>query len=250
MPPRQGLLHAPLPRQQPIHRLVERVLVGVGDAEALAEGRLLGRGPKRPRRRELGTGIEQARRDQRLDEIPLPAAGGREKRGHPHLPRRAHDRSDVAVGPGADDVERLVGRDQRVASHGAANQRNGRGREAGEIPEGFVLDLAGVAIGAPQEVIAIAPAPMRARDLGNVTGPGGARHTATLRGEPARCQALSWLHSSPLYAPTHEVTRPTLSPITLGYIYSMETGSFRHGDADLSGVLAGELRVSGSSAAT
>jgi hypothetical protein len=72
-----------LPREEPIHRLVERVLVGVGDTEALAEGRLLGRGPQGPRRRELGTGIQQARRDQRLDEIPLPAARGREQRGNP-----------------------------------------------------------------------------------------------------------------------------------------------------------------------
>jgi len=195
MPPRQGLFHARLPGQEPIHRLVEGVFIGVGDAEALAEGGLLGLSAQGPRRRELGTGIQQARRDQGLHAIPLPTARGREERREPDFPRRADDGRDVAVGPRADDIERVVGRDQRIAPHGAADQRNGRGREAREIPEGFVLDLTVLAIGAPQQVIAIAPAAVGARNLGHVTGPGGARHAGTLRPTAPACQGISWLHS-------------------------------------------------------
>jgi hypothetical protein len=84
--------------------------------------------PRAHARRELGTGIQQARRDEGFDEIPLSAARGRQERGASQLPRGAHDRGDVAMEPGADDVEGVVGRDQHVAPHGAPNQRNGRGR--------------------------------------------------------------------------------------------------------------------------
>src|SRR5207249_4812007 len=120
---------------------------------------------------------------------------------------------------------------------------NGRGREAGEIPEGFVLDLAVLAIGAPQEVRAIAPPAVRARDLGDVTGPGGAPHAGTLRGEPAGRQDKSWLHRFSIRVISQEGNVSYLT-YTLGYIYPTGTDSFRRGNADLPRVLAGELRTS------
>ena len=189
MPAGEGLFHARLPGQEPIHRLVEGVLVGVRDVEARAERGFLGLGLQGARRRELGAGIQDARRDQGLDEIPWSVPLGGNERGQPQLPRRAHDRSDVAVRPGADDLERVVGRDQDVAPHRAANHLNDRGGEAGEIAKRFVFDLAGVAIGATQEVIAVAPAAVRAGDLGHVTGSGGAHHTGTVRRPTAAGQA-------------------------------------------------------------
>jgi hypothetical protein len=189
MPAGEGLFHARLPGQEPIHRLVEGVLVGVRDGEARAERGLRGLGLQGARRRELGAGVQDARRNQGLDEIPRSGPLGGEERGQPQLPHRAQDRGDVAVRPGADDLERVIGRDQDVAPHRATNHLNDRGGEAGEIAERFVLDLAGVTIGATQEVIAIAPAAMRAGDLGHMTGPGGARHTGTLRRPTAACQA-------------------------------------------------------------
>src|SRR5439155_12767300 len=142
----------------------------------------------------------------------------------------------------ADDVEGVVGRDQHVAPHGAANQLNGRSRKAGEIPEGLVLDLAVLAIGPTQEVIAIVAAPVRARDLSDVTGPGSARHTAdsTRRagGKSRNILATYFLATS---ASTRG-TSPHDTAINLGYEHGPVPTVFRHCDADLRRVWAGELR--------
>ena len=60
--------------------------------------------------------------------------------------------------------------------------------------------------------------------------------------QPNVKQYLGYIESK-LCVPLYEEKRRILSPSILGYMYSAEPDTFRHGDADLSSVLAGELRA-------
>jgi hypothetical protein len=95
MPPGQAPLHARLPRQEPIHGPVERILVRVRDPRlspsedscvSVARARAVA---------SLEHGSRRRAAISALDEIPVPLAWGRQQYRQPDLPQRAHDRGDV-----------------------------------------------------------------------------------------------------------------------------------------------------------
>ena len=143
----QLLLDAVLPREQPIHRFVEGVLVGVADAEV---GGQRGGVPP-PRRRQLAVGLEDPGGDHRHDEIALPrrARGDEGLEAHP-LHRGAHG-LHVAVVRGGHHLEQRVDGRERFASQQPAEEVDFRRRPPGEVRQGTVLDLPALPVALAQQ---------------------------------------------------------------------------------------------------
>ena len=149
MTARQLLLDGVLTLEEPVHGLVELVLVGVTDAERVRQGRV--RPPTRGG--DLGLGLEEARRHHGHDEVALTGRPRAQQAGKVKLPHGRHHRLDVAVRGRAvlDDLKELVGGDQLLTLEDALYGRNGLRRQLGEVGQRAALDLAVFAIALPQE---------------------------------------------------------------------------------------------------
>ena len=144
----QRLLDAILARQEPVQRVVQVILGGVDDVEFLGQ-----RGDVPPARRgQLALRLQDARGDHPQDQAPLARRPRVEEATHAHALHRRHDGLDVAVLGRGDNLEELLGGGEALALQGAPNECNDVGGQVGEVADGLVLDLAVLAITAPQQV--------------------------------------------------------------------------------------------------
>ena len=111
-----------------------------------------GGGIQHPRGRQLGRRLEQARDDQGQRQI---ASALRHPAGQQRVERdaaRGAERGEhVAVRQRADDFHRLSGGQQLVATQHGAELFNARGGPAGQVGEGSVFGLAGLAVTLTQQ---------------------------------------------------------------------------------------------------
>jgi hypothetical protein len=145
------LLDPVLPFEQPVHRVVELLLVGVFDGEGLGQG---GVGPPTDGG-ELGVGRDDAGGDHRLDEIALAAGPGRQQSGDAELVHRPGHRLDMAMAARPGDLEGVGRRDEGLALEAAADEIDDVVRQVREVAEGLVADGRAVAIAAAEEMGAV-----------------------------------------------------------------------------------------------
>ena len=143
----QLLLDPVLAGEHPIHRLIQRVLVGVAHAEIRGQ-----RGGVPPAGRgQLAVGLEDPGHDHGDDELALPRGARRDERVEAQPLHGEPDRLHVAVVGGGDDLEQRVGgREGLIAEH-SAQEVNLLGRPLGQIGQGAVLDRAALAVALPQQ---------------------------------------------------------------------------------------------------
>jgi len=134
--------------EQPVHRREQLGLFDLAQRELAGERRL----PKAARRRELGARADQALADHRHDQVALAAALARDQPLKVELAQDAQDRGDVAVGQRALDRQRLVEVDQLAPREHRPDRVDHIGRQVREVAEVLVADLAGLAVGAAQQV--------------------------------------------------------------------------------------------------
>ncbi len=97
-----------MPRQQPVHRLVEFLLVDRAKTEQFPETRRGRRGIECPSHPELGARIENTLHDHGDDEITLTARPRGEELVEPELAKHPDDGVRVAVRERAKDRESLI----------------------------------------------------------------------------------------------------------------------------------------------
>ena len=141
MPPRKLRLDALLPLQKPVHGAAELVLVGVADAERLAERVARAFGGHAPGRRELRPGRGDAGHDHGDREVALPGRARGDGPVEAELAERAERGRDGAVGQRGRDLERVLERPCGGAPEAGADLLDEFGRQPGEVGEGALADL-------------------------------------------------------------------------------------------------------------
>ncbi len=147
----QPLLDARLPLQQPVHRLIQFVLVDVAEAERRAQGRHRALGRQGAGGGQLRLRVDDAGGEQGHGQVAGAAGAAGEQGGQGELLQRAHDGGDMAVGQAAQAGEGLVGRDEALAAQDPAQRLDGGGGQLGEVGEGAFFDAAAVAVGLAEE---------------------------------------------------------------------------------------------------
>ena len=152
MTPRQALLDTLLASYQPVHRLVQLILIDGAQLQSLAEG---GDGALRgdgARGGQFGAGVDDAGDDHGDDQIAQAAAGTSDEGVQAELLEGAEDGGDMAVGVAADDGEGVVGGAQSDAALEEDLQAVDDVIGAlGEIGEGAFFDFAVMPEGLPKE---------------------------------------------------------------------------------------------------
>lgn len=134
--------------KKPVERRVGLVLVGPLDPD-LARERRLGEGA---RHRQLRARADQTLDDHRETQLTLPRARPVEQPRKLEPPRHRKRRLDMACRQRTLDLERLAGGDQALAAQRRPDQLDQLVRQMGEIRQRLLLDLAALAVGAPQQV--------------------------------------------------------------------------------------------------
>ncbi len=141
----QPCLDRVLPGAEPVHRRVDVISGRAGNAQVGPEGGVVPPG----QRGQLGGGGHDPGDDKGHGQVPRPARraqqGGQAQPGGDGV----HG-GDVAVRQRPGDGDRLAGRDQMPALQSRVDQVDDVVRQDGEVGDGLVLDLAAVAVGAPQ----------------------------------------------------------------------------------------------------
>ncbi len=145
MPAGELALDGVLPGFQPVHRRVGLVGGGILQAEVGAERDIAPPG----QRGQLRARVRDPRDDQGQRQVPRPARRA-EQRGQAQFARHGVHGGDVAVRQGPGDGDRLGGGDQLLALQPGVDQFDDVVRQCGQVGHGLVLDLAAVAVGAPQ----------------------------------------------------------------------------------------------------
>ena len=133
----EPLLDAALALQQPVHGLVEGILVGVLQAQFGGQGG----GVPEAGGGELGGGLQQALGDHGEDTVAMGRGTAVEQSGEAQLAASLEDEFDMAVRAGADDGEGLVGADERFVLEQLAEGGDLSGGPGREIGEGALADL-------------------------------------------------------------------------------------------------------------
>ena len=181
-----------LPVLQPVHRRVDVIGAGIGDAEVAAEGSVVPPGQGG----QLGARPGHPGDDQGQGQVPLAARraqqGGQAQRaGH-----RVHG-GDVPVRQRPGDGDRLGGGDQLAALQPRVDQVDDVVRQRGQVGDGLVLDCAAVAVGAPQVrrgVVLAAALLVHVAGLADsdyVDFPAGSRHSPDRKGISAHNPAAT-----------------------------------------------------------
>jgi hypothetical protein len=111
-----------------------------------------GGGIQHPRGRQLGRRLEQPRDDQGQHQIaPALRRAARQHGVECDAARGAERSQHVAVRQRADDFHRLGGGQQLVAAQHGAELLDALGRPAGQVGEGSVFGLAGLAVTLTQQ---------------------------------------------------------------------------------------------------
>ena len=153
VPGRQRVLDLLLPGRQPVHRLVQVILIAAAHAEDLAQRAGGGLVPQPAGDGQLGVRRDHLRDRHRGHQVPVPGRHRVDQLLQAQLARRAQDGGDVAVRQAAGDLERPVQvRGGRRLAFQHPGQRVdlglGPGRQVGQGP---VLDLPGLAVAFPQQ---------------------------------------------------------------------------------------------------
>jgi hypothetical protein len=137
---------------QPVERGIDLLGGDTAEPQHLAQRMGGGGGVQHPRGRQLGRRLEQARNDQGQRQIPPALRRPARQHGVERDAARSAERGQhVAVRQRADDFHRLGGGQQFVAAQHGAELLNALGGPAGQVGEGAVLGLAGLAITLPQQ---------------------------------------------------------------------------------------------------
>jgi hypothetical protein len=149
----QSIFDAGLLGQQPIHGLIEFVLGNGFEMKQLTQRAAEGIGVKGAGGGKFGGGFQNASRDHGQDEIAIAVVTLIEQAVEMQPAQGAEDGGDVAVRPGADDVEglRKRGADGSGALQNGAQRIDLGGGPVGEIGNGAVVDLAVFAEALAQE---------------------------------------------------------------------------------------------------
>jgi len=134
---RQFLLDALLPRQQPIHRLVEIVFRGVGDPQDLGERCDM----PPPGGGELAVGLKNPRGHHGDHQVAPPAGAGREQGVEPQPLHRRQDGLHVSVVGGSDGLEQGLHRSELLPPENLADPLDLLDGKRGEIGQGALPDL-------------------------------------------------------------------------------------------------------------
>ena len=111
-----------------------------------------GGGIQHPRGRQLGRRLEQAGDDQGQRQIAPALRRPPRQHGVERDAARGAERGEhVAMRQRADDFHRLSGGQQLVAAQHGAELLDALGRPAGQVGEGSVFGLAGLAVALPQQ---------------------------------------------------------------------------------------------------
>src|SRR5262245_38352324 len=188
----QFLLDGVLAAEQPVHRRVQFLAVGIADAEFVGERG----GVPIARRGEFGTREQDALGNQRQDKGAWAGRFGSEEVFQVEPAACCENRLDMAVGPALGGAESVRWGDEGFAGEGPLDEVKDAGRQVGEVAEGAVLDLAVVAVGLPQQVADVRLAAVLADDLGHMHGGAGISHAGfigAISREPSRLSKYSWL---------------------------------------------------------
>ncbi len=148
----QGLLDGRLPRQQPIHGLIEFILIGRIHLEDLAQSAVQGFRVESASGGEFGGGVEKAGHDHGQDEIPLAARALVNQGVELELAQRAENGGNMAVGAGASDFESIGPRGGgRSTLQDLAQSLDAIRRPVRKVGESAILDLAVEAKRLPEE---------------------------------------------------------------------------------------------------
>ena len=143
----EGLLAA-----QPIERSIDLLGGDLAKPQHLAQRMAGRRGVQHPRGRQLGCRLDQACDDQGQRQIATALRRPpRQHRVQRDAARRAERGEHVAVRQRADDFHRLGGGQQFVTTQHGAELFNALGGPAGQVGEGSVLGLAGLAVTLTQQ---------------------------------------------------------------------------------------------------
>ena len=153
--PRQALLDAALASYQPVHGLVQLVLIDATEVQQLAKGGDCGLWGEGAGGGKFGAGVDDAGDDHGDDQGAQTAGGAGDESRQVEVLEEAEDGGDVAMSEAAQTRESSVGTDQSIASEGAADEVDDGQGEMRDIAEGLMLDLALVAEGATEEVGAV-----------------------------------------------------------------------------------------------
>ena len=129
----QALFDTPLAPHQPVHRLVQLVLVDCTQLQDLAQGgdcalRVQGAGSG-----QFGAGVDDAGDDHGDDQIAQAAGGTSDEGMQVELLEGAEDGGDVAVGVATQAGEGSFGIDQRFAFESSADEIDDVVGEMGDI---------------------------------------------------------------------------------------------------------------------
>jgi len=145
VPLEERVLDGVLLLEEPIHRTVGSVGAGVGDAEVHAE-----RGVSEPRDRGgLGGAREHLGNDE-PEHTGAPLAGRAEQLLESKAPCEADDDGTVPVARPAGDPKRVASRHERFTAQDLADCLEGCRWQMREVGKRLVLDLAVLAVGAPE----------------------------------------------------------------------------------------------------
>ena len=147
----EALLDAGLAAEQPVHGVVELVLIDIAEAEEFSQGGDGGFGGEGACGGEFGAGVDDAGDDEGDGEIAVPAGGAGDEGVEPESPEGSEDGGDVPVGEAAAAGEGFVGGDEGFAFEDAAECFDGVIGEFGEVGEGSLFYFASVAEGLPEE---------------------------------------------------------------------------------------------------
>ena len=148
----QALLDALLASQQPVHRLVQLILIDRAEAQRGAEGGDGAFGSEGTSGGQLGASVDDAGDDHGQDQIARAAGGTGDEGMQAELLEEAEDGGDVAVRGTAHTGEEGLGINQGLTLEGSADEIDDVVWEVRDIAEGFMFDLAVLAKGSAEEV--------------------------------------------------------------------------------------------------
>jgi hypothetical protein len=182
---REPILDRRLAIEQPVHRAVEVVLVCALDRQLRAQ-----RGAReRARHLKLRAGREHPLADHRQHEVAFPRWRPVDQPRQLQPPGHREHRRDVARRHRALDLKRLTLLDVALAAQKAADQPDQLLRQVRQVRERLLLDLAALAIAAPQQrrrVLAIPPPNDICDHVHRARRPRSSTHHATVPAPPDR----------------------------------------------------------------
>jgi hypothetical protein len=144
----QLLLDRRLALQQPVHRVVELILVGIGDVQLLGQSGVMpvsGVG-------QFGAGKHQSFDDHGDNQIAPPGRLGGDDLIEAELTDHLQDGLDMPVRQRASDLEGFGGGNERLALERAFDDLDKVIGEMGEVAEGLVGDGLSLADGTPEQM--------------------------------------------------------------------------------------------------